>query len=617
MSGPKPGEDLGTRDSAGIISTGTPASSIRRWPIYAGIVAILLIVFAANFYRRQQPGAFGPLSVVPVTSDPGSERDPAISPDGKYVAYSSVAPDLHTRLHIRPIDGGAARTITSAPENEWSPAWSPDGSTIAFLRGDPAGNAALFLIPALGGDERKLADLRPHARRRTQFVGHLIAWTPDARHLIVTDRPAEDRSALFLLNIETGARTALTSPSDANFDVEPNLSSDGRLLLFNRIRAEYLSDIFAQELDSAYRPVGAPRKLPAAANWNGTPRLLEDRKEVLMCSGSVPRLSLWRVGLDGSSKPVSLGIIGDYAVQSAVHTPTRRIVFRTYRMQVDILRYPIGQTRAATPEAPPLEPFLESTFIERSSAYSPDGSRVAFISDRTGRRQLWVSDGQGQKPVEWTQKFEADLPTPAWSADGSKIVFVGEGPAGFSQLFVAEGAGRGAIPISNDSLDYARAVWSHDGKFLYAAASDKSVFSIYRLPASGGAAEKILPGYRYVAGVEPNGKGLYVTRTERRNDSELDYVPLPSGEPVHVATVNFAEDVWVTREGTYYLDRRANRPLAPVALFFRSHSGAVRLLHEYTKPPGRGLSISADGKFAITTRIIPPISDLMLLKTSR
>ena len=55
-------------------------------------------------------------------------------------------------------------------------------------------------------------------------------------------------------------------------------------------------------------------------------------------------------------------------------------------------------------------------------------------------------------------------------------------------------------------------MWSHDGAQLFAAASDKSVYAIYRLPSAGGAAEKILPNYAAVAGVEPTGKGLYAVR---------------------------------------------------------------------------------------------------------
>ena len=143
------------------------------------------------------------------------------------------------------------------------------------------------------------------------------------------------------------------------------------------------------------------------------------------------------------------------------------------------------------------------------------------------------------------------------------------------------------------------------------------MFAIYRVPVGGGVAELVLPDYRSVRGVDPGGVGLYVTQTDARNLSILYYVPLPKGPPVYLTAMNFADDAWVTPKGVYYMARRADRPLAPVALYFRTHDGVVTLLQEYTRPAGRGLSVSADGRYALTTRVVPPISDLLLLETSK
>ncbi|MBI2690092.1 MAG: PD40 domain-containing protein [Acidobacteria bacterium] len=606
----------------GPLSPVAVATSTRRRLGFAGM-AILVLLTGAIYLKSRAPADWGPLIARPITSDPGSERDPDISPDGKYVAYSYDSPNLNTRILVRLIEGsGDPRSITTAPANEWSPVWSPDGTKIAFLRGDPSSEVTLHLVPSLGGEDRQVAaGIRPHARRRTQLIGHLLAWMPDGANVIVPDRVQPTQGSLFRINIETGERVQLTYPAEAQYDVEPSLSSDARILLFNRIRGEYLSDVFVQKLDAQGRPDGRPRQLPPAGRWNGTPRLLEDKKEVLVCAGSSPRLVLWRQPLDGSGTPVSLGIIGDYAVQSAVHARSGRILSRTSRSQADILRYALRTHGAPSPSLvePTLEGILESTFIDVNPVYSPDGSRIAFISDRKGRRQLWVSDQFGHNPIEWTQTFEVDSPPPAWSADGSKLLFTGESPSGLSQLYVADQITRAAVRISNNNLDHGRALFSHDGNYVYSGAADKSTYSIYRLPAVPGAGppEKVLSGYTNVAGVEPSGKGLYVTRPIARGQVELEFAPLDGGRVVHLATLNFANDAWVTSQGVYYLARRVDRPLAPVTLHFRTHAGDDNVLLEYSKYPGRGLSVSPDGHYAITTRAVPPISDLLLLETSR
>lgn len=598
----------------------TPAPTRRGSAriVAAASVTVLVLAAAATFLgTRRGPLPFEVLSARPITADLGSERDPDISPDGTAIAYVAVPPNSRTRIQVRLIDGGEARALTAAPANEWSPVWSPDGARLAFLRGDPSDAAAVFTISRLGGEERKIADVRPYPWRRTNLIGHLLAWTPDGRHVIVTDRPAGNASRLFLIDTQTGARQPLTSPGPAEIDVEPSISSDGRLLLFNRVRAEFQSDVLVQRLGERYTPDGPPRKLPSSSSWNGTPRLLEERGEVLTSAGNLPRLSLWRQPVNGSGPPVSLGIFGDHATQSAVHQASGRIVSGTFRDQSDVLRFAIPAAPGQAPEAPPVQGFLESTFVDRGPAYSSDGSRIAFISDRTGRRQLWVATAAGESPTEWTQAFEANPPPPSWSPDGSQVAFAGVGPSGHSQLFAVDATTRIARPLTRDGLEYGHAEWSPDGRFLYATAAAKGVFGIYRVPAAGGAAELVLPEYRAVQGLDPAGAGLYVTQTDARNQNHLFYVPLSKGAPLRLAVMTFPEDAWVTPKGIYYIARRPDRPSAPLALYFRTHDGVATLMQEYTRPAGRGLSVSADGRYALTTRVAPPLSDLLLLETSR
>jgi hypothetical protein len=148
-------------DASEVEAEGTPVSQPRwRHSIpYAG-AAVLLAIVAAFMLWRKSPAPLGPFTTRPITSDPGIERDPDISPDGKYVAYAAETPELHSRLQVRLIDGGGAHAITSSPDDEWSPAWSPDGERIAFLRGDPAGKATLLIASALGGEERTATKVR-------------------------------------------------------------------------------------------------------------------------------------------------------------------------------------------------------------------------------------------------------------------------------------------------------------------------------------------------------------------------------------------------------------------------------------------------------------------------
>lgn len=128
------------------------------------------------YLKSRGPAAWGPLIAHPLTSDPGSDFDPAISPDGKYAAYSYQPPNRNARILVRLLDGsGNPRSLTSVSTNDSSPVWSPDGTKVAFLRGDRSLEVSLHLVAALGEDRRVTAGTRPYARRRTQLVGHLLA----------------------------------------------------------------------------------------------------------------------------------------------------------------------------------------------------------------------------------------------------------------------------------------------------------------------------------------------------------------------------------------------------------------------------------------------------------
>ena len=97
-----------------------------------------------------------PLSVVPLTSLSGWERDPALSPDGSQLAFSwDRDGDERADIYVQLIGAGTPLRLTTDSADDLSPAWSPDGHHIAFLRCQGS-EQGVFTVPALGGPERKL-----------------------------------------------------------------------------------------------------------------------------------------------------------------------------------------------------------------------------------------------------------------------------------------------------------------------------------------------------------------------------------------------------------------------------------------------------------------------------
>ena len=164
----------GRRTGARARATATAASPWRRWiPLAAGGAALLVAGYLLGA-RRSHSGAlpmtFG--SRVKVTWDPGMEVLPAISPDGKTVAYAGGT-SARMRVYVRPVAGGRGIALTDDTTQVQShPRWSPDGSRVLFLERD-----GVVSVPATGGAET--AEVPPG---RTGPVSS-AAWAPDGRRI--------------------------------------------------------------------------------------------------------------------------------------------------------------------------------------------------------------------------------------------------------------------------------------------------------------------------------------------------------------------------------------------------------------------------------------------------
>src|SRR5262249_10848239 len=147
--------------------------------------------------------------------------------------------------------------------------------------------------------------------------------------------------------------------------------------------------------------------------------------------------------------------------------------------------------------------------------WSPDGSKIAFVSDRTGKAfdesrntDVWVIPASGGPLVKISDHDEADH-TPRWSPDGKTIAFIGSVHEGeHPKIWLASASGGSASQLAADNLDLipSRLEWGDQGKALYFEASTRGQEHLFRVDVAARSVTAVTTGDRAVRSVDINPK---------------------------------------------------------------------------------------------------------------
>jgi serine/threonine protein kinase len=417
-------EDLRERVRSGRAITAT-LTRRSTWPVRTALVVIAVLagLFAWQAWRAPQNAE--PLSAAALTTLPGVERSPSLSPDGNYVAFTWTGPRQDNQdIYVQMIGSGSPLRLTTDIGNDYNPVWSPDGRWIAFFRGPPMAptglrSRELRLMPPLGGPERKVADVRSQ-----DFVDAMyVAWAADSGRLVVTDSLAEGQpDALFVVSLDTGEKRQLTNPRPPVLaDMSPAVSPDGRSLVFLRRAAWGAGELYLLPLGKDLTPVGEPRRLTSADLRADYPAWTPDGNEIIFSAKG----SLWRTAVSGASPPTRIAYVGEDGLMPSISRaqagkPARLVYVRSF---TDQNFWRIETSAPGAPSSAPPVMSISSTKHEYHGHFSPDGRRVAFSSSRSGDAEIWVADSDGSNAIQLTSMAAQETMCPRWSPDGQQIGF--------------------------------------------------------------------------------------------------------------------------------------------------------------------------------------------------
>ena len=406
------------------------------------------------------------LTIKPLTSSPGNEVQPSLSPDGNQVAFAfDEGGSSYFHIYVKVIGSEGVTRLTSANADDRSPAWSPDSQNLCFLRLVSDQEALVMVIPSSGGAERQLTKILISGVHNDMRV----TWSPDGEWLATSDTETLLSSMrLVLISAKTGEKRRLVyQPMTQDADVNPSFSPDGQYLAFARHISPAVADIYVLELPKPGRPNNEARQLTNWNRMNTSPVWTGDGQNILFV-GDQPGLGprIWRISAFRPGDPYLVSQIGEDSSSITFCPLRRRLIYAKESLDENIWRINLVTAASTRQRHTSFSRLIASTRPDGSAQYSPDGKYIAYSSERSGDDAIWIAKSDGSSSRQLTHLNAKVSGYPRWSPDGKHIVFHSR-PNGYANLYVVDVDTNALRQLTAGATNDTAPSWSHDGKWIY------------------------------------------------------------------------------------------------------------------------------------------------------
>jgi Tol biopolymer transport system component len=419
---------------------------------------VIAIAGSAIFWRARQAEnlrpAFSRAEFSQLTSQPGVEWFPSLSPDGRWLVYAGTGARGH-QIYLQSVSGQNPLDLSKdATVDDDQPAFSPDGEHIAFRSSREGGG--IFVMGRTG-----------EAARRVTHMGFKPSWSPDGTQLAFTTenveldpQNSETQSELWAVTVSTGETRRLNEGDAVLASWSPH---NHRIAYTHRIGKPAQAEVWTIPVTGGTpTPVTSDR----FTSWN--PLWSPDGDYLYFASDRGGSTNLWRVPINETSgktrgEPEPITTPAPYLAHPSLSADGKRIVYTSVLVTANIqqlaldrsgaprgepawvttgsrrwsdpdpspdgewltfysLVQPGGHIYVAHPDGSAMRQLTSDSAIDRMPRWPPDGKWIACFSNRSGPLELWKIRPDGSDLQQLTEGGAAYL---AWSPDGTRIATVG------------------------------------------------------------------------------------------------------------------------------------------------------------------------------------------------